>query len=48
MGTTSCPLAKAGYPWRPGKDMMWGGALAVVRGRESRPHGEGGQEAEAF
>jgi hypothetical protein len=27
---------------------MWGGALVVVRGRESRPHGEGGQEAEAF
>jgi len=22
----------------------WGGALAVVRGRESRPHGEGGQQ----
>ena len=26
----------------------WGGALAVVRGRESRPHGEGGQQVRSI
>lgn len=27
-----------------GDGRWWGGACVVVRGRESRPHGEGGQE----
>jgi len=48
MGTASCPPVDTGYPWRPAKGMMRDGALVLVRGRESRPHGEGGQEAEAF
>jgi hypothetical protein len=36
--------------WRPGKARCWpmgagrGGVRVLVRGRESRPHGEGGQQ----
>ena len=37
------PLTDKGYPRRPGTKVNGGGVSIVVRGRESRPHGEGGQ-----
>ena len=36
-------LAGGGQVRRRLSALGWGGALVVVRGRESRPHGEGGQ-----
>src|SRR5947209_8746127 len=46
------PLSPVSWPSWPGagrarrrpKTMGWDGAPVVVRGRESRPHGEGGQQ----
>src|SRR5208337_2155979 len=47
MGTAVRPPAtEAGYPWKTGEGRLRGGASAVVRGRESRPHGEGEQEVD--
>jgi RNA-directed DNA polymerase len=44
MGTRSRPpVTDTGYPRRPGKVACEGGAPVVVRARESRVHGEGGQ-----
>ena len=44
MGTSwRSPVTDTGYPRRPGKKAKGGGVSVVVRGRESRPHGEGGQ-----
>jgi RNA-directed DNA polymerase len=37
------PLTDKGYPRRTGTKVNGGGVSVVVRGRESRPHGEGGQ-----
>jgi hypothetical protein len=37
------PLSGDGWPKRPANARGGGGARIVVRGRESRPHGEGGQ-----
>ncbi|MEK6801591.1 MAG: group II intron reverse transcriptase/maturase [Nitrospirota bacterium] len=37
------PLTDKGYPRRPGTKVNGGGVSVVVRGRENRPHGEGGQ-----
>ena len=37
------PLTDKGYPRRPCRKVNGGGVSVVVRGRESRPHGEGGQ-----
>ncbi len=42
------PLTDKGYPRRPGKKANGGGASVVVRGRESRPHGEGGQTSDTL
>lgn len=44
MGTYGhSPLTDKGYPRRPGTKVHGGGVSVVVRGRESRPQGEGGQ-----
>lgn len=44
MGTCDAsPVTDTGYPRRTGKERHGGGACVVVRGRESRPHGEGEQ-----
>ena len=49
VGTILGVALPAGQPGRSGKARRrlmargWGGVLVVVRGRESRPHGEGGQ-----
>ncbi len=40
------PLTVKGYPRRPGKKVSGGGVSVVVRGRESRSHGEGGQTSD--
>ena len=37
------PPQGSGWPKRPANARSGGGACVVVRGRESRPHGEGGQ-----
>src|SRR5665811_1667677 len=42
VGTTSIPLP-AGRGALPAEGCWWGGAAVVLRGRESRPHGEGRQ-----
>jgi hypothetical protein len=47
VGSAPCAL---GRWWQPGKARCWpmrvgrGGVRVIVRGRESRPHGEGGQQ----
>ena len=47
MGTVICPPAKeTGYPWTTREGRMRDGASVVVRGRESRLHGEGRQETD--
>ena len=44
MGTYGhSPLTDKGYPRRPGTKVHGGGVSVVVRGRESRSHGEGRQ-----
>ena len=44
LGTCShSPVRKTGYQQRPGMSKNKGGACVVVRDRESRLHGEGGQ-----
>src|ERR1700690_1129295 len=50
MGTTRCrfpggrhPACRLGMGARTAERGGWGGAAVVVRGRESRPHGEGRQ-----
>ena len=49
MGTHGpSPLTDKGYPRRPGKRASGGGVSVVVRGRESRPHGEGGQTGDTL
>src|SRR5271157_5311910 len=40
------PVTETGYPWMTGEGCVRRGASVVVRGRESRPHGEGGQEVD--
>ena len=42
------PLTDKGYPRRPGKKVNGGGVSVVVRGRESRPHGEGRQVSDTL
>jgi hypothetical protein len=44
-GTTIVRLLRSRLSAETGDGRWWGGACVVVRGRESRPHGEGGQEA---
>jgi len=49
LGTCShSPVRKTGYQQRPGMNKNKGGACVVVRDRESRLHGEGGQGIDAF
>ena len=44
MGTCGAsPVMDTGYPRRTGMGRHGDGACVVVRGRESRPHGEGEQ-----
>ena len=43
-GTTIVRLLRSRLSAETGDGRWWGGACVVVRGRESRPHGEGGQE----
>lgn len=42
------PLTDKGYPRRPGTKVNGGGVSAVVRDRESRPQGEGGQVSDTL
>ena len=44
-GTTTVRLLRSRLSAETGDGRWWVGACVVVRGRESRPHGEGGQEA---
>jgi hypothetical protein len=45
MGTRACPpTTEVGQPRRPAMGTQGGGAFVVVRARESRVHGEGGQQ----
>jgi len=43
-GTTIVCLPRSRLSAETGDGRWWGGVCVVVRGRESRPHGEGGQE----
>ena len=43
-GTIIVRLLRSRLSAETGDGRWWGGACVVVRGRESRPHGEGGQE----
>lgn len=43
-GTSIVRLLRSRLSAETGDGRCWGGACVVVRGRESRPHGEGGQE----
>jgi hypothetical protein len=42
------PWTDKGYPRRPGTKVNGGGVSVVVRGRENRPHGEGGQVSDTL
>lgn len=43
-GTSIVRLLRSRLAAETGDGRCWGGVRVVVRGRESRPHGEGGQE----
>ena len=43
-GTNAIRLLRSRLSTETGDGCRWGGDCVVVRGRESRPHGEGSQE----
>ena len=46
VGTIGAPFPLSGIGALPAEGCRWGGVVVVLRGRESRPHGEGRQRKE--